>query len=250
MMGRFIENPNLPKQNVSHMLLSNCNYNIVGALSSFGIRCIYSEKCKTFISAECEHSDMQCIHLGVDNVIVLQECVTLASSLGDEGFNVYQAMRTVKSDYPDNVLLNACIVGDNIICRQKSTDESIFKLLPNHNIINVNQGYAKCSIAVISDNAVITSDNGIYNTLQHSNIDCLKITQGHIILPGVDYGFIGGCSGKISKDIVVFTGKIEAHPDYENIKAFMRNYNVYYESLTNDCLFDIGGLLPLKERIN
>ena len=75
----------------------------------------------------------------------------------------------------------------------------------------------------------------------------LKIQKGFISLPGYDYGFIGGCCGKLSKNILAFTGKIESHPDYNNIKDFCRNYNVNVLSLTNDDLLDIGGILPIAE---
>ena len=44
----------------------------------------------------------------------------------------------------------------------------------------------------------------------------------------------------------MFTGNIENHPDYNNIKDFCRNHNVYTESLVNDNLTDIGSVIPVE----
>ena len=46
-----------------------------------------------------------------------------------------------------------------------------------YEIINVKQGYAKCSICVVSDNAIITADKGIAKAAIQNRIDVLEITR-------------------------------------------------------------------------
>ena len=46
----------------------------------------------------------------------------------------------------------------------------------------------------------------------------LLISSGDIKLEGYDYGFIGGASGKISDNTVVFFGNAEMHPYYSSIR--------------------------------
>ena len=55
----------------------------------------------------------------------------------------------------------------------------------------------------------------------------------------------GGCCGKISKDILAFTGKLSLHRDCDRIKSFLRNYNIYSLELSNKPLTDVGSILPV-----
>ena len=68
------------------------------------------------------------------------------------------------------------------------------------NVINVNQGYSGCSVCVINDSAIITDDESIFTAAQNFLNDVLLIQKGSIRLNGYNYGFIGGCCGKISKN--------------------------------------------------
>ena len=53
--------------------------------------------------------------------------------------------------YPQCVKLNAAAVGRNLIANIKYCGKSLISLLPQYgyNMIHVNQGYAKCSVAVV-----------------------------------------------------------------------------------------------------
>ena len=41
------------------------------------------------------------------------------------------------------------------------------------NIFDSKQGYSKCSICVVNENAIITEDNGIARLLKNSQIDVI-----------------------------------------------------------------------------
>ena len=111
--------------------------------------------------------------------------------------------------------------------------------------INVKQGYCKCSICIVDENSIITSDEGIYKEVIKHDIDCLLIEKGHIDLFELDYGFIGGCSGLINEDTLVFFGNIEKHPNFKEIKNFVSKRNKKIISLSKEKLIDLGSLIPL-----
>ena len=63
----------------------------------------------------------------------------------------------LSTNYPNDIALNAVMIGKNIICNKKYTDKYIIEYATNNNlnIIDVKQGYSKCSVVPISHNAII-----------------------------------------------------------------------------------------------
>ena len=182
----------------------------------------------------CYHPDMFCFK-SKKNKWVFYEGIT-------HGLNIDAV--TVKSPvscvYPRDIGLNAAVVGDYLICNVKYTDETVLEHADK--IIDVKQGYAKCSVCMVDENSIITSDAGIYSAAKKNNIEVLLISKGHITLDGYNYGFIGGCSGLISKNKLAFTGSIAVHPDYEKIKKFCEGRGVEIVSLSNEKLYDYGSM--------
>ncbi len=245
-MIKYLKTPNLPSSSVKYVI-SGADNSIINAFNSLGIHVIPTYPCGILPMPEQMHADMQCIHTGDNRITVLENCHDLIKALMELGFEVTAYKKPVFPEYPHNVALNACISGDKLICNTKTVAEEIFALFPENKIIHTKQGYTKCSCAVVSNNAIITSDENIAKACADAKIDCLKIRSGYIELKGFDYGFIGGCCGKISKDILCFCGELNTHPDCENIMAFMRNYKAFPESLCSGALNDIGGILPVIE---
>ena len=151
-------------------------------------------------------------------------------------------------NYPHDVLFNACLVGNKLICNKKTVSKNILRTAFENNclIIDVPQGYTKCSICVVSDNAIITADRSIAKACQNSSMDVLLISEGHIYLPPYSFGFIGGTSG-LCGDTVFFCGSLEKHPDATKIKAFCQKYGKQTFSLSDDTLLDIGSILFIGE---
>lgn len=145
--------------------------------------------------------------------------------------------------YPYDVLFNACLVGNNLICNEKTISRLILDeaRAQGYNIISVSQGYTKCSVCVVSDSAIITADNGIARACRDSGIDVLSTSEGHISLPPYDFGFIGGTSGTYGNK-VYFCGSIDTHPDGENIKEFCAKHKKIATSLGDGELQDVGSL--------
>ena len=115
----------------------------------------------------------------------------------------------------------------------------------NLSLIDVSQGYSKCNICIVSDNAAITSDCGVYNALNSNGVDTLLIKERNIDIFGWDYGFIGGASGKIDVSTLVFCGDVLGHPDGDKIISFCDKYNVSCISLSKKRLFDLGSVIAV-----
>ena len=146
--------------------------------------------------------------------------------------------------YPLDCAFCAFVSGGHLFCREASTDKDILECasLEGLRIVNVNQGYAKCSTAVLHDGALITSDVSIARVAEDNGIDHLLIRPGFIDLPGYDYGFIGGCCG-VWEDVLYFVGDVEAHPDYDSIFSFCQKHSTSAVSLSKDKLYDVGTLI-------
>ena len=226
-MEQFLKNPNLPENMVSEVMLSDYKPEFKRELERMGIKATVPKMIENIEGSERYHADMSVLHIGGDKFLY-------ADKLSEE----------VTAEKP---LLNICIFGENVICNTKTAYKPALEMLKDKKIIHTNQRYAKCCCAVISENAVITSDNGIYKICVANQIDVLKISVGDILLDGYAYGFIGGCCGLVSKDTLVFSGNVELHRDFENMRDFARNYGVELYSLTNEKLYDIGGIIPVKE---
>lgn len=63
-------------------------------------------------------------------------------------------------------------------------------------IVNINQGYARCSTLILNNRTAVTADISVKNALEKDGAKVLLISSGDIKLEGYDYGFIGGASGK------------------------------------------------------
>lgn len=136
--------------------------------------------------------------------------------------------------YPADILLNFIDTKNAVIGYGKALTRLI-----NKPVINVKQGYTRCSTLVCRDFAV-SADVGILSALFSLGYDTLNISPGYIDLPGYDFGFIGGASFA-DGDTVYFFGSLAYHPDGEKIRAFIEKRNVNMIELSDDPLTDYGG---------
>lgn len=146
--------------------------------------------------------------------------------------------------YPGDAALCVCHTGKYLIYNPKTADPAIPEHV--HSIpIKVNQGYTMCSVCVVADEAIITSDSAISSRALQAGMDVLMISPGSVELDGFDYGFIGGATFLLSKTKLAFTGTLSAHPDQSRILAFLEKHQVKPVFLTNDPIFDIGGAVTI-----
>lgn len=242
----FVEKPNLPKSAVSELIVSGRYTFVIDELKRLGISVIEANELSEVYGTEKYHADISVIHLCNDNLLVAKNNTVLVHKLSSLGYNISLSEKTIFGKYPNCTALNAVLLEDKMICRASSIDDKLMEYCKNNSIriIPVKQGYARCSTAVVAENAVITSDSGIYRACVENSIDVLKIESGYIEIEGYDYGFIGGSCGKLSHDILAFCGDVKKHKNYDDMKAFALNYGVNLLSLSNKKLFDVGGIIP------
>ena len=146
----------------------------------------------------------------------------------------------------NGVLLNVLFFGKHLFCNTKTIAIELleFGLEPCH----VNQGYTKCSALPLGNQALITSDTSIAKCAKEHGIDVLQIQEGHITLPGYDYGFIGGCASFAPRggiNTVFFCGDLSGHPDAHKIESFCDFHNFGIINLSQNRLFDTGTIFMI-----
>ncbi len=242
---RILEQPNLPFKKVVHAVVSAEYKQILLSLQQSGIIPIKVEKCNSIISPVSEHADMLFSYIGNGKYICEKSQQKLRDELDSYGFECQGEVELLR-EYPHDISLNHVVIGKNLVCKVVDTPEAIKNIF---HVINVNQGYTKCSCAVVDENSIITDDESIFNTLSKLNFDVLLVRKGSVRLKGLNYGFIGGCCGKIAKDTLAFCGDIRTHSDYKQISAFLAERKVYPLSLAKGELIDIGSIIPVTEYV-
>lgn len=160
--------------------------------------------------------------------------------------------------YPENIGFNGVQLGGFFVHNLKYTCDSVLAQVRQLGLteINVKQGYTNCSLVIVDDGlcgpafqplrrpAVITSDRGIVRSLSPYPIDVLTVQPGHVLLPGLPFGFLGGASGRVGRQII-FHGDLSAHPDFLQICSFCRQRNREPLWFPDFALTDIGSIITL-----
>lgn len=215
-------------------------------LSEMGYKIIPSDTIDCFHLPEQKHADMHVLTINKD-IFLLSECSQLKNSLAE--YKPVICSKRVGKSYPENIQLNFLYLNNKIFGKLSAIAPELKQYCINNDIkmINVNQGYCRCSTLVISDNAVITADSSIEKALSKEGIEVLRISEGNIRLEGFDYGFIGGAGAKID-DKIIFLGNICMHPDYIKIKDYIFRHNLEIKIISpNMPLTDIGGIVVLEQ---
>lgn len=243
----MIEIPNLPCEKISLVSIGEEFSDISSALKNRGVEVISVPALSLFSRYEKSHSDLRIHHLGGNDVMLYKEDETLCKALSEKGFNVLFAERNMSGKYPECAGLNALRIGNILVCSKKSVDPYLKREAEKRNleIIYTAQGYSRCAVCIVSENAAITSDPAIISALE-GRVDVLKITKGHIRLADTYDGMIGGASLMIDKNLLAFCGDITLHPDFKKIEKFLEKHGVKYICLTCEPLIDVGSAILLK----
>lgn len=230
---------------MSNFVMSDKYPCFVRGIELLGCKVISSEIVSAFPKPEQQHADMQILPIN-DDIFILNECNLLAEKLVSN--KLIFCENEAGHNYPGNVLLNYLYINNSLYGKLSAMDKRLYEYCKVNGIklVNINQGYARCSTLVVNDRAVITSDLSIKQALQNNGVEVLLISPENIELDGYDYGFIGGASGKIDEKTIVFFGNIELHPDYTHIKNFCNKHDVDVRIICKDMrLTDIGGIVKI-----
>lgn len=252
---KLISVPLLPEAKVKSVIISDEYPEIITALQNkCKIRCIHVIKNLFLNNAISKHADCCFLQLNKNNIFTdlsnYNNIVTnLTNAVGEDSGVLIHSPEKIYSPYPNDVSLNAKVIGNSIICNSKYISDAVKKTAVDlgFSFINVNQGYSACSTIVLNDNALITDDKSIYVSSERNGIECILVSKGSVALKGYDYGFIGGTCGMIDKNFLAFTGKLKYHSDADKIICFLAKHNIRFIELSEGPLIDIGGIIPLTE---
>lgn len=247
---RFVQKSNLPAGNVRLCAVGERYKALIAALEARGVACLRVPEYAGLPAPVACHADLQLCHLGGPRIAASagRGREGFWKALRQRGFSVETAAPLVP-DYPGDVPLNCAIVGKVCLGGKDLFDKKITNYCGEAGIelIPVKQGYAKCSVCVVDEHAIITQDPSIARAAEQRGLEALKIQNSQILLPGYDTGFIGGCSGLLGRKQLAFTGSLSSHPDGERIRAFLHSRGVEPLELTDGPLCDVGSILPLME---
>ncbi|MDR1117463.1 MAG: hypothetical protein LBL09_04375 [Oscillospiraceae bacterium] len=255
----FIKTPNLPSARVETVVLAGNGTGewekLKASLERRGIAVLELERDLNLAEEVNYHTDLIFHHLGEnsfvfsteENAVKFTEYFSKFHRIAAQSLNIRTLEYALSGKYPGDVPLNAAVVGGSVICNMKHTDPELLRHYgrAGYRLINVAQGYAKCSVCAVSADAAITSDPVILKELGNAGIDAIYADPAKIILNGCKHGFIGGAAGKLSPDTLAFTGRIDHLPDCEAILDFLSLHKVRPVFLTDEDIFDVGSIMPV-----
>lgn len=251
-MSKFITNPNLPQSKVETIICGSKNKILTNYTKYFNIEIIESDLNNTVDSRVADHTDISVHHLGKNKILLDYTQKSLEQILISLGMNVTVCgnQNDKLRVYPEDCSLNCARINDALFGKKISIEQNLLNYAMQNqiNLINVNQGYTKCSMLIVNENSFITDDESIYAKGLQNGFNCLIVSKGNVKLSGFDYGFIGGCGGLIDKNHLIFFGDITAHNDYHEINKFLQNANCKFDYLKDYPLTDIGGFVPILEK--
>ncbi len=222
------------------------------ALENFADKIILLPPFSVLDAPVASHPDMLIWACGRE-LVTYKDYYTVAKpeldTLKNSGFELIFVDELPDRIYPADVHLNCALVGRKVICRTSSASRAIKEIAKRQglSLIDTRQGYAKCSLAVVSDNALITADRGIFKIAKENGIDALLISEGGVRLDGYGTGFIGGATGT-ADTFLLFCGSLDEHPDAEHIKSFCDDHGKQAVSLSAEPLTDLGTVFILENR--
>lgn len=216
------------------------------SLENLGYEVIICPPSKVLYDAVCGHPDML-MHIVDNTTIMVHRNMNkeFVHTLQLYGYNVIFSQRPIESSYPGDISLNAVNMSNIFMHNLNYTDAILIEAVKNKKLLNVKQGYTKCSTAIVSKNAVMTSDIGIAKVLVNEDFDVLLLPPGNILLPGLNYGFIGGCCGLLKENLLAFYGDLTYYSQGNEVLAFLHKHNVEAVFLKKGNLTDRGSILLL-----
>jgi hypothetical protein len=168
--------------------------------------------------------------------------IEILKCLKDFGVKLIEGLEDPGATYPFTSRYNFLRMGQYIIGNFKYSDPVIIDEIDERGLkkIEVNQGYARCSIMKLSENSALTTDDIICSKMLESGISALKVSAKTIKLKGEKQGFIGGASGYIGGMESFLIGDLDKLDGGEKVREFIRKNNHKVLELKGREILDIG----------
>lgn len=246
---RFIEIPNIPEEKVVlAMVDGRISNSLEKGFTANGIQIIKTKLHPFLYNSVAFHPDMFLHHIGGKNIVYAPgTSEDTVRELEKYGFRLVRGETELKNKYPGNISYNAARVGKFVFHNTNYTDKILKNFFSKLDVelVHVNQGYAKCAISVVDENSIITMDRGIAKIADKKGLDVLVVEEKNIQLKGLDYGFIGGSSCLLDKNIWAVTGNFKTLEACQKIIDFVYDKGKEIISLSEQQVVDMGSPIPI-----
>lgn len=195
------------------------------------------------------HADLSFCYLGEGVAICAPEAYAYYNEkLAFWNVKLVKGEKSVGSNYPCDAAYNVAIVGKRLFCKVDITDSVLLNEAEKlgYKIININQGYAKCSVCPVDENSAISADMSFYKAATKEGVDVLLITNESIVLKGFENGFFGGAAYCSEKGVIKAKGDVPTLPEYGKIKDFLNKRGIEFTGGVG-AVTDFGSFIPLWE---
>lgn len=211
-------------------------------LVSMGYDLLVCPSSNLLYEAVCGHPDML-LSITDSGIIVHQNMSNeFIQDLLSLNYNVYKSSSVLQNKYPYNICLNSLSIGNLFVHLINFTDANLLSLVKDKKLVNVKQGYTKCSTCIVNNHAAITSDVSIAKALNIEGVEVLLLPPGDILLPGLNCGFIGGATGLLSDNVLAFYGHLDHYLYGKEVLKFLNKHKVEPVFLRNGKLIDRGSI--------
>lgn len=220
-----------------------CSDEEINNIVNQGLTPIIVPKTNKVYDAINGHVDIQ-MNIISQNTVIIHKSIdkSFCNALDNCNIKYIFSNDELKYSYPNDIILNGIVLDNYFIHNLKYTDKNLIANMKDKKLINVKQGYSKCSVLVVGKKAIITSDKGISNALKEENFDILLVPPGDIILPSMNYGFIGGTGGLINDNTMAFFGDLKNYAYGQEVYNFLYKYDVKPIYLSKGKLIDRGSI--------
>lgn len=222
-------------------------------LKYLGYKLVPIETSNNVYAEISSHVDIFTTKIGDTLIVEKSKYDDLVFMLKDTEYNIISGKENVEMKYPNDIKYNVCIIGNYAVHNFKYTDKVVLKELKEngYELINVEQGYTNCSVAVIDESSVITTDRKIAEKLIASNISVLLLDYTPDIKLKDEYGnysnmngFIGGAIGRVDNNIIVF-GDLNKIDRENKIRDFIKIRNLKLIDFKDLDVIDYGGIVEV-----
>ena len=241
--------PNIPSGRVKRAFISEILPDaIVSELNDLGIRTYKLGKSEHLYGELKYHPDMLINNYKTGLWLCENDAKYLPKELPADNMFI-ETNEELGELYPYDCLFNTFRIGNTVFCGKRASYGIKFNCeYEGLDICYVPQGYTKCATILVSSEACITCDKSIYEAMRRLHYDMLLLPDSTgIHLNGFSSGLIGGCAGLIDKNVLAFTGNLQTYKYGDDIIDFCKNHNVDAMSLTNEEMYDYGGIMPISE---
>ncbi len=229
------------------IVAGNINKESIKTLEKFNVDIFTTSKCDSVYDEISYHTDIQMFIDGRNIIIEPKLYDKYVEELNKENnFIIEKGESFLTDSYPKDIMYNSCIIGKYFIHNLEYTDKKILEYIDKNNYekINIKQGYSKCSISIVDENSIITSDKGIAKELS-KYLDVLYIEPDENIRLGNMAGIIGGATGLIDNNWLI-NGDINRLKECDKIINFVKQKNKEIVCLNNGEIEDVGSILFIK----